>query len=69
MLEIFVYQYLNTRFNLHYIISKHAEILPKQNYHRIIFCGGEHLSFGIFENMLLVEMESSKLNNYLAGTW
>jgi hypothetical protein len=54
---------------MHYIISKHAEILPKQNYHRIISCEGKRLSFGTFENMLFVEMESSKLNNYLAGTW
>jgi hypothetical protein len=37
---------------------------PNKIYHRIICCGGERLSFGMFENMLLVEMESSKLNNY-----
>jgi hypothetical protein len=42
------------------------KFLPKQNYHRISFCEGKRFSFGIFENMLFVEMESSKLNNYLA---
>jgi len=30
---------------------------------------GSEASFEIFENILFVEMKSSKLNNYLTKTW
>jgi hypothetical protein len=60
---------LNSRFDKKYIIFRHAENFQKCFSQRTIFVKENEASFGIFWHMLFVEMESSKLNYYLAETW
>jgi hypothetical protein len=48
---------LNGRFDENNIIFKHAEISPKKKFSKMKYL------FEIFGDILLVKMESSKLNN------